>query len=162
MKYFLHPRCLAFFLLGFPLFSSAQKTDSAKVEITKVKKFKPPVVKAMLGIRSSGDTVTTTEASELIGLPLKITDKKQGVYTVSSYRFLYKRRGSILNQETGREREIFTTVSDLFKETPLPAGWVKELKGNFQSDEEILFFDIVVKDQDNRIFFAPNLKIYIE
>ena len=162
MRHFPLRRWVPALLLLLPFYAVAQKSDTARVEVTKVKKFKPPVVKVVWGKRSNGDTVTVPEANELIGLPLKVTDDKNGVYTVSSYHLLYKRKGSILNQETGRERVIFTTVSDIFKETPLPEGWIKGLKGYFQSDEELLFFDIVVKDQNNRIFFAPNLKLYIE
>jgi hypothetical protein len=157
MKFYLLSLFTALIVEMIPAGSFAQTSDT-----TKLKKFKPPVVKSMLGIRSSGDTVTTGEADQLIGLPLKVVDRDKNNYTISSYKFLYKRKGSIINEETGRENVVFSTVSDLFKSTPLPAGWIKSLKGNFQRDEEILFFDIIVKDKNERVFYAPNLKIYIE
>ena len=146
---------LLFLCAGFV--SVAQKPT-----ITKIVKFKPPVVKTFLGIKTNGDLVTKDEASQMIGLPLKITDDKQNLYTIDSYQFLYKRKGVIQDDETGRIRTIFTTVSYLFNTTPLPKVWIDNLKGGFQTEEELYFFDIVVKDKLDRKFFAPNLKILIQ
>lgn len=130
--------------------------------ITKVPKFKPPVVKSYLGINTNGATVTKEEASQLIALPLKITDDKKNIYTIDSYHFLYKRKGVIQDEETGRKSTTFTNVADLFKTTPLPKVWIDNLKDGFQKDEELYFFDIVVKDSKNRKFYAPDLKITIQ
>jgi hypothetical protein len=135
---------------------------SQKPVITKIKKFKPPVVKTYLGIRSNGDTVIIDEASQLIGLPLKIMDANKNIYKIDSYHFLYKKKGEIQDEETGRKKVTYTTVSDMFRTTPLPKVWIDNLKGGFQRNEEIYFFDILVKDDENRIFFAPDLKIFIQ
>jgi len=130
--------------------------------ITKVPKFKPPVVKSYLGINTNGATVTMEEASQLIAVPLKITDDKKNIYTIDSYHFLYKRKGVIQDEETGKKSTTFTNVADVFKTTPLPKVWIDNLKDGFQKDEELYFFDIVVKDNKNRKFFAPDLKITIQ
>jgi hypothetical protein len=50
----------------------------------------------------------------------------------------------------------------MFKTTPLPKVWVDNLKNGFQKDEELYFFDIIVKDNKDRKFFAPDLKITIQ
>ena len=81
---------------------------------------------------------------------------------IDSYHFLYKRKGVIQDEETGKKSITFTTVSDIFKTTPLPKIWIDNLKDGFQKDEEIYFFDIIVKDKKNRKFFAPDLKINIQ
>lgn len=133
-----------------------------KPSITKVAKFKPPVVKTYLGINTNGASVTKEEATQLIGLPLKITDDTKNIYTIDSYGFLYKRKSVIQDEETGRKQTTFTTLADRFKSTPLPKVWVDNLKNGFQKDEELYFFDIVVKDKTNRKFFAPDLKIIIQ
>ena len=130
--------------------------------ITKVPKFKPPVVKSYLGINTNGATVTIGEASQLIGARLKIADDKKNIYTIDSYHFLYKRKGVIQDEETGKKSTAFTNVADVFKATPLPKVWIDNLKDGFQKDEELYFFDIVVKDNKNRKFFAPDLKIMIQ
>lgn len=149
-----------FFIL---LFVSAGFISVAqKPTIIKVAKFKPPVVQSWLGINTNGASVTKEEASQLIGLPLKIIDAKKNSYTIDSYQFLYKRKGVIQDEETGRKRITFTTVAYTFNSTPLPKVWIDNLKDGFEKDEELYFFDIVVKDKTNRKFFAPDLKITIQ
>ena len=133
-----------------------------KTVITKVSKFKPPVVQTFLGINTNGATVTKEEAEQLIALPLKVTDAKKNVYTIDSYQFLYKRKSVVQDEETGKKQSAFTTVADKFKTTPFPKVWIDNLKGGFQKDEEIYFFDILVKDNTGRIFPAPELKIKIQ
>jgi len=130
--------------------------------ITKVVKFKPPVVQTFLGINTNGASVTKEEAAQLIALPLKITDAKKNAYVVDSYQFIYKRKSVIQDEETGKKQSTFTTVADKFKASPLPKVWIDNLKGGFQKGEELYFFDIVVKDNAGRIFSAPELKITIQ
>ena len=138
------------------------QSNPQKDEITKVPKFKPPIVKSFLGNNTNGDTVTKEEASQLILLPLRITDNKKNTYQIDSYHFLYKRKGVIQDGETGKKESTFTTVADVFRTTPLSKIWIDNIKDGFQKGEEIYFFDIVVKDKTDRKFFAPDLKIVIE
>ncbi len=130
--------------------------------ITKIPKFKPPTVKSYLGINTNGANVTKEEASQLITLPLKIMDEKKNIYAIDSYHFLYRKKGMIQDEETGKKSVTFTNLSDMFKTTPLPKVWVDNLKSGFQKDEELYFFDIIVKDTKDRKFFAPDLKITIQ
>jgi hypothetical protein len=102
------------------------------------------------------------EASQLAGLPLKVTDDKKNIYTVTSYGFIYKRKGVIEDEESGGKKIAFTTLADKFNETPLPKIWIDNLKDGFQKDEELYFYDILVKDDKGRKFFAPDLKITIQ
>ena len=133
-----------------------------KPVITKIAKFKPPVVQTFLGVNNNGAVVTKEEAEQLIALPLKITDAKKNTYPIDSYQFLYKRKSVVEDEETGKKQSTFTTLADIFKATPLPEVWVDNLKGGFQKDEEIYFFDIVVEDNTGRKFPAPELKITIQ
>ncbi len=119
-------------------------------------------MQTFLGINTNGATITKEEAEQLIALPLKITDEKKNTYTIDSYQFLYKRKSVVQDEETGKKQSTFTTVADRFKATPLPKVWIDNLKGGFQKDEELYFFDIVVKDNSGRIFSAPELKITIQ
>ncbi len=154
LKYF-------FFIFIFStsvLFSFAQE----KQVITKVAKFKPPVVKTFLGVNQNGASVTADEAAQLIALPLKITDDKNNNYTIDSYQFLYRKKGAIQDEETGKVQTTFTIQASRFEATPLPKIWIDNLKDGFQKDEQLYFFDIVVKDKEGRRFFAPELKITIK
>ncbi|HEY8658257.1 MAG TPA: hypothetical protein VIL78_04425 [Hanamia sp.] len=140
------------------LFSFAQE----KPIITKVAKFKPPIVKTFLGNNQNGDSVELAKASRLIALPLQIKDNKNNEYAIDSYQFLYRQKGYLQDEETGKVKVVFTIKSDRFFNTPLPESWVNSLKNVFQKDEQLYFFDIVVKDKEGRRFFAPELKITIK
>ena len=154
LKYFF----LIFILSSSGLFSFAQENPV----IIKVSKFKPPVVKTFLGVNQNGASVTSDEAAQLITLPLKITDDKNNVYPIDSYQFLYRKKGAIQDEETGKIQTTFTIQSERFNATPLPKIWIDNLKDGFQKDEQLYFFDIVVKDKEGRRFFAPELKITIK
>ncbi|MEP7250870.1 MAG: hypothetical protein ABI683_00780 [Ginsengibacter sp.] len=151
------------FLLGaFCIFNSFAQSPQKKPVVTKVAKFKPPAVKAYLGVNTSGATVTTDEANQLIGLPLKVTDAQNNAYTIDSYHFLYKRKGVVEDEETGKKQVSFTTVADVFKKTPLPKIWIDNIQNGFQPGEQLHFFDIVAVDKVGRKFFAPDLKITLQ
>ena len=146
-------------------YSSTAQLSTNRIKpgtITKVAKFKPPVVKTFLGRNSETDTVLIEEANQLINLPLRIIDDKNNAYTVTSYQFMYKKKSVIENEQTGRKEIVFTTVSDLFKTNPLPEIWRTNVGSSLQKDEELYYFDIIVKDKLNRKFFAPELKIKIK
>ena len=151
-------RTLFFYLL----FVASAIFAQDKTVITKEPKFKPPVVKTYLGINQNGALVTKEEASQLIGLPLKIVDDKNNTYPIDSYQFLYRRKSTVQNDETGKKETTFTIVADRFFATPLPKVWIDNTKDQFQKDEQLYFFDIVVKDKEERKFFAPELKITIQ
>ena len=130
--------------------------------ITKVAKFKPPVVRSYLGRNTKVAVVTVDEANQLLSLPLQIRDDQKVSYTVTSYQFMYRKKSIIENEQTGRKEVSFTTVADRFRSTPLPKLWVNNIAGGLQKDEELFFFDIIVSDKQNRQFFAPDLKIKIQ
>ncbi|HEY5369521.1 MAG TPA: hypothetical protein VIJ75_11055 [Hanamia sp.] len=149
----------SFFLL-FSIAASSFAQDSTI--ITKIPKFKPPVVKTFLGVNQNGAQVTAEQGNQLVGLPLKIVDEKNNTYPIDSYQFLYKQKSYVLNDETGKQETTFTQVADRFDSTPLPKVWIDNIAGRLQPDEELYFFDIVVKDKEGRLFFAPELKITIK
>lgn len=145
-------------------FSSLNQSafSQGKTVINKEPKFKPPVVKTYLGVNQNGANVTAAEGEQLVSLPLKVVDANNNQYPVYSYQFLYKEKSYILDDETGKRETVFTIASDRFSTTPLPKVWIDNIKTKLQADEELYFFDIVVKDKEGRIFFAPQLKITIQ
>jgi hypothetical protein len=133
-----------------------------KQTITQEPKFKPPVVKTYLGVNQNGAKVTVDEGAQLVALPLKIVDAKNNEYKIDSYQFLYRQKSFIRDDETGKTEEVFTISADRFDSTPLPKVWVDNIGRRLQKDEQLYFFDIVVKDKQGRGFFAPELKITIQ
>jgi len=147
-----------FLLVSFAATSFAQDSTI----ITKVSKFKPPAVKTYLGINQNGAQVTVDEGNQLVGLPLKVVDDKNNIYPIDSYQFLYRQKSYILDDETGKRETTFTLAADRFDTTPLPKMWVDNIAGRLQPEDQLYFFDIVVKDKEGRRFFAPELKITIK
>lgn len=150
---------LVFSALLLPVMAQTPKPARNKPA---VQKFKPPKLYTILGIRSDSVTVEKAEAIQLVKLPLKITDDKKNVYTISSYQCLYKRKA--VTEDDGMTGVVTPTssiVTDLFKTTPLPDLWKNIITEQLQSGEEIYFYDIIVKDADGRLMFAPTLKIKV-
>ena len=148
--------------LSFSILAQPAKKPVKNNTITPVTKFKPPAVKTFLGINEKEAIVTLDEANQLVNLPLKITDDKNIVYTISSYQFMYKKKSVIENEETGRKEVVFGNTASIFKSTPLPKVWKDNISGGLQKGEELFFFDIIVNDKLNRKFFAPNIKIIVK
>jgi hypothetical protein len=122
-----------------------------------------PKLKTALGNRS--DTIITASVDETIQLVnqrLTITDDKKLSYTISSYQCLYKRKGVTENEETGKVSPVTSTVNSVFKTTPLSAIWIKTISEQLKAGEELFFYDIVVKNAEGRLMFAPNLKLLVQ
>lgn len=140
----------------------AQKPKAAAAKPATFQKFSPPRLTSMLGIRKDTVAVYVEEAVQLVKLPLKITDDKKNTYTISSYRLMYKRKAVTEDEATGKVTPVISNVSDLFRETPLPALWIKILTEEMRPGEELHFFDIVARDAQGRFMFAPELLIQIK
>ncbi len=140
----------------------AQNPKPAVARPQTIQKFKPPKLTCMLGIHADSATVSADEAVQLVKLPLKITDDKKNMYTISSYQVLYKKLGVTENEETGKVSPVTSNVSELFRTTPLTKLWINILTEQIREGEELYFFDIVAKDAQGRFMFAPELKIKIK
>ena len=66
------------------------------------------------------------------------------------------------NEETGKKEIRFSTVGERFNSTPLPQIWKDNLTESLKKDEELYFYDIIIKDKLGRRTFAPELKIRIQ
>lgn len=157
---------LKFILLGF--FSTilttvlAQKPKPVIAKPNSVQKFKPPKLFCSLGIRSDSAAVAVEEATQLVKLPLKITDDKKNIYTISSYQLMYKKRAVTEDEATGKVSPTTSNVAQLFRATPVTTLWQNILAEQLKPGDELYFFDIIVKDAQGRLMFAPDLKIKIK
>lgn len=126
-----------------------------------VAKYKVPPLYTQLGGFRDSVSIPVSEAENIIGQQLKIFDDKKGVYTVSSYQFLYRKKGVTENEKTGKVSPITSIVSSRFKITPLPTTWINQVRETVKSGEELFFFDVIAKDAQGRVMYAPNLKIMV-
>jgi hypothetical protein len=147
-----------FCLLSVTALVTAQKPKPAVTQ-----KLVLPKLKTALGNRSDSIvTVSVDAAIQLVSQSLAVSDDKKGVYKISSYQCMYKRKGVTENEETGKVSPITTTVVNSFKTTPLSAIWIKTISEQLKAGEEIFFFDIVVKNAEGRLMFAPNIKLVVQ
>jgi hypothetical protein len=125
-------------------------------------KYTPPKLISMLGNRSDSiNVLTVDEALQIVQLPIKVTDDKKTAYTISSYQALYKRKAVTEDEKSGRVSPVVSSVSELFKTTPLPSIWINTISEQLRAGEELYFFDIVVKDAQGRLMFAPDIRLKI-
>jgi hypothetical protein len=149
-------------------FAMAQKpkSNTKPKEVVAVQKFKPPKLKTALGNRADSIvSVSVEEAVQLATLPLKITAANgdtKNTYTITSYQCMYKRKGVTEDEQSGKISPTTNVVADLFRITPLPEIWKKIIAEQLKAGEEIFFFDIVVKDTQGRLMFAPNIKLAVQ
>ena len=127
-----------------------------------VVKYKVPKLFTQLGEFRDSVNISVQEAENIISQPLKIFDDKKGVYTISSYQFLYRKKGVTENEETGKVTPTTNIVSSRFKITPLPDTWISQVKEQVKPGEELFFFDVIAKDEQGRVMYAPNLKIMVK
>jgi hypothetical protein len=140
----------------------AQKPKPAATKPAVVQKFKPPKLTCVLGNHADSGTVYVEEALQLVNLPLRITDDKKTAYAISSYQVLYKRKGVTEDEGTGKVTPVMSNVTDIFRQTPLPPFWKKILTEQLKPGEELYFFDIVAKDAQGHLMFAPDLRLKIK
>ena len=127
-----------------------------------VAKYKVPKLFTQLGGFRDSVNVSVQEAENIIGQPLRIFDDKKGVYTISSYQFLYRKKGVTENEETGKVTPTTSIVSSRFKITPLPDTWTSQVREQVKPGEELFFFDVIAKDAQGRVMYAPNLKLMVK
>ncbi len=127
-----------------------------------VAKYKVPKLYTQLGSYRDSVVLNVSESESLLGKQLKIFDDNKGVYSISSYRFLYKKKGVTEDEATGKVSPITTVVSNLFKTTPVPSSWLIHVLEQIQPGEEVLFFDVIARDDKGRVMYAPDFKITVK
>lgn len=151
-----------FLLFGLISLQSFAQQPEKKPAFTPVAKFKPPVVKSYLDKYSGTVTMTAEEGKKIIVGELRIEDAKKNTYKISSYQLAYKRQGVTEDEQTGETKPASDMVAQRFTETPLPEIWKSNITEQLHKGEELYFFDIIAYDKQNRLFFAPELKIIIQ
>lgn len=123
--------------------------------------YKVPKLYTQLGEFRDSVSISVAAAENSIGQMLKVFDDKKGTYTISSYQFLYKKKGVTENEETGKVSPTSTIVSQRFKTSPLPQIWIDNVREEVKSGEELFFFDVIAKDAQGRVMYAPDFKIKV-
>ena len=150
-------------ILKVVLFSLSVMISTCVVAQKTVKRtaYKPPTLMTLLSTYRDSAFVTAAEAEYIIGMPLRIVDDKKNVYTISSYQFLY-RKNVVTEDEEGKVSPATSIISDRFKTTPLPEKWINKVREEIKAGEMMYFFDIIVKDAQGRVMYAPDIKLLVK
>ncbi len=125
-------------------------------------KFKQPKLTISIGSYSDTAKINVDAVAATIALPLKVVNAKNENYNIISYHILYKKNVVSEDEQTGKPFNTTSIKSAFFKTTPLSSLWIDALQENPKAGEEIIFFDVIVKDKEGRIMYAPNLKLTIQ
>ena len=147
-------------LLSFSMHASAQ-VKGRVLKTTTFAKMKVPKLHTIWGGFKDTVQISLVEATNLVSKPLVIVDDKKGTYTISTYQFLYKKRGVTEDEQSGKVSPVTSISSDRFKTTPLPQLWQDQVTSQLKKGEELFIFDVIVKDAQGRVMFAPNVHIFI-
>lgn len=127
-----------------------------------VAKFKPPKLFTQIGTFRDSIPVSVSDAENVMDKPLKVFDANKGVYTISSYIFIYKRKGVTEDEQTGKVSPTSNIIANLFKVTPLPQIWIDQVKDQVKAGDELHFVDVIAKDAKGQVMYAPNLKLIVK
>lgn len=154
-------------ILLFTIFAgvaiSSQAQSKSATRTTKLaSKYKPPKLITLLSTYKDSAIVNAAEAEHIIAMPLRVLDDKKNVYTISSYQFLYRKKVVTEDEETGRVSPATSIISDRFKTSPLPEQWINKVREQIKAGELLYFFDIIAKDPQGRVMYAPEFKITVQ
>jgi len=150
-----HFKYLAFVLLTAVSLTAAAQTKPAA-------KFKPPPLSTIMGGYKDSATITVADAERIVGEKIYVADNKKVAYSISSYQFAYRKLGVTEDETTGKVSPTFTLQSSLFKTTPLSPNWIAQLKENVKAGDELWFFDVIAKDAQGRVMYAPDIKFKVK
>lgn len=110
---------------------------------------------------SDSSRITAEDAEKMIALPLTIQDTKKTQYTISSYQFMYVKKGVTEDEVSGKVTPVMSSVSNIFKSSPLSPIWIKSIQEQVKPGEELFFFDIIVKTSTGKLLYAPTLRLLV-
>jgi hypothetical protein len=152
MKYIQSSLVLFFVALSFSGFTQTKPAV----------KFKPPALTSIIGGYKDSATISVAEAERIVGEKIYVSDSKKNMYAISSYQFAYRKIGVTEDEETGKVTPTKTLVASLFKTTPLSETWIMQVKEQVKPGDELWFFDVIVKDAQGRVMYAPDIKFMVK
>lgn len=141
---------------GYTVSAQTKQTQIGKPVV--LPKYKVPKMSTLLGPYKDSVGLPVDEINNIIALPLRIVDEKKVVYKVSSYQLVYMKVG-VSETEDGKVIPATSISAQLFKETPVSAIWINTIRAQLRKGEALYFFDVIAKDPQGRILYAPSLKL---
>ena len=152
---------LLFFLLftGLNYSVTAQVKKPAKPSVQKTKSEKPVIneplkLKPLWGNHPGGNMLVT-DGINYADSSLKVIDDKGYRYEIISFKFIYRRKASITDDQTGQIKNTWDVVAtDIYNSNSLTEVWRNNIKESLQKDEEWIIDYIMIKDKSGRKVMA--------
>lgn len=145
-------KIISFIFLAIPV------TVMAQVKKPAVKKTSPqkPAVEAPLKVKAlwgnvPGGNMLVADGIRYADSSLRVIDEKGNKYPVLSFRFIYKRKASITDDQTGAVKSTWDVVAtDVYNDTSLSEVWRNTIKESLQRDEQWLIDYITIRDKSGK------------
>ena len=146
---------ILFFLLVIPALSISQvKQDTPKL--------RPPQMKTYWG-NQSGGKISVNEIISILKTPLVVFANNKEKLHISRAIFVYRSKDAIEDEKTGEIRYRYNSSAYNFRNIDrLPEVWISFLTESIKSGDQIHIAEIMVKNKNNEIFIAPDIRFSIE
>jgi hypothetical protein len=105
----------------------------------------------------TGGSIDTTLAQSILDSPLAVTDNKGAVYTITRFRFSYRRK-STYQDSTGKVDTSFQLFSKEFYNTPvIDTLWKNNIVPTLQVGETFYIDNVVARNAKGEKSLAPGL-----
>jgi hypothetical protein len=149
---------IAFIMIGNIAF--AQKPNT-KTNIAKIKVYET----VWGGLKGNNITITPEIARDVIQKNIVVVDEKRTPMPIVRFSLLYRKFGMAEEETedgpTGKPIPTYTTSIGDFTNNKLTPSWITNTTDQLKKGDELVLFDIVIKDANGRNAFAPQLKILI-
>lgn len=147
---------LILMLCALAAFNSLQAQEKPAPKVT------PPVLQSFWGF-SNGGNLSLEMVLQLIDSSLWVISEKKERMRISRFMVVHRSKDRYEDDETGKIRTRFNLQSiEVSNAGQLPEKWRKYLYENIKREDELLFADIIVRDQRGEFLKAPDIKIVIQ
>jgi hypothetical protein len=137
-------------LLSITTLAQTRKPVTAKPAVTKPAANAPLKLKPLWGNHPGGNMLVA-DGLNYADSSIRVIDDKGNRYTVISFKFIYRRKASITDDQTGTVKNTWDVVAtDIVNETSLSEVWRNTIKESLQRDEEWIVDYITIKDKSGR------------
>lgn len=127
----------------------ANKSEQQKIADNTPLKLKP------LWGNHPGGNMLVADGLNYADSALRVIDDKGNRYPIISFKFIYKRKSSYTDDQTGVVKNGWDVVAtDVSGDTVLSEVWRNTIKESLQKDEEWTIDYIIVKDKNGRKVMA--------
>ncbi|HET9056081.1 MAG TPA: hypothetical protein VFN30_04460 [Chitinophagaceae bacterium] len=147
------------FFLCIDINAQVKKKSTQKAVEQKPVNESPPKLKPLWGNHPGGNMLVK-DGINYADSALRVIDEQGNRYSVVSFKFIYRRKATITDDETGNVKNTWDIVAtDIYNETSLSEVWRNNIKESLQRDEEWIIDFIIIKDKTGKKIITTPINI---